>query len=52
MPEIVTVKEHDLEHVSMRRGLGKMRVLILYPHNTPVALKDQQSQILTEKLLK
>ena len=52
MPEIVTVKEHDLEHVSMRRGLGKMRALILYPHNTPVALKDQQSQILTEKLLK
>ena len=52
MPEVVTVKEHDLEHVSMRRGLGKMRALVLYPHNTPVALKDQQSQILTEKLLK
>ena len=52
MPEVVTVKENDLEHVSMRRGLGKMRALILYPHNSPTALKDKQSQILTEKLLK
>lgn len=52
MPEVVTVKENDLEHVSMRRGLGNMRALILYPHNTPTALKDQQSQILTEKLKK
>lgn len=52
MPEVVTVKENDLEHVSMKRGLGKMRALVLYPHNTPASLKDQQSQILTEKLLK
>jgi minor extracellular serine protease Vpr len=52
MPEVVTVKENDLEHVSMRRGLGKMRALVLYPHNSPTALKDKQSQILTEKLLK
>lgn len=52
MPEIVTVKENDLEHVSMRRGLGEMRALVLYPHNTPVALKDKQSQIISEKLLK
>lgn len=51
MPEVVTVKENDLEHVSMRRGLGNMRALILYPHNTPTSLKDQQSQILTEKRL-
>jgi hypothetical protein len=51
MPEIVTVKENDLEFVSMRRGLGNMRALVLYPHNTPTALKDKQSQILTEKLL-
>jgi hypothetical protein len=52
MPEVVTVKEGDLERVSMKRGLGNMRALILYPHNTPASLKDQQSQILTEKLLK
>jgi minor extracellular serine protease Vpr len=52
MPEVVTVKEGDLERVSMKRGLGKMRALILYPHNTPASLKDQQSQILVEKLLK
>lgn len=52
MPEVVTVKEGDLERISMKRGLGKMRALVLYPHNTPAALKDQQSQILVEKLLK
>jgi minor extracellular serine protease Vpr len=52
MPETVTVKENDLEKVSMKRGLGNMRMLILYPHNTPVSIKDRQSQILTEKLLK
>lgn len=52
MPEVVTVKEADLERVSMKRGLGKMRALVLYPHNTPASLKDQQSQILVEKLLK
>lgn len=51
MPEVVTIKEGDLEHVSMKRGLGNMRALILYPHNTPASLKDKQSQILTEKLL-
>ncbi|MBY0413111.1 MAG: hypothetical protein K2Q18_03050, partial [Bdellovibrionales bacterium] len=52
MPEVVTVNENDLEHVSMKRGEGKMRALILYPHNTPTSLKDKQSQILSEKLLK
>jgi minor extracellular serine protease Vpr len=52
MPETVTVKENDLEKVSMKRGLGKMRALILYPHNAPVGLQDKQSQILTEKLEK
>ena len=52
MPEIVTVKEGDTERVSMKRGLGNMRALVLYPHNTPASIKDQQSQILTEKLLK
>jgi minor extracellular serine protease Vpr len=52
MPEGVTVKENDLRKVSMRRGLGNMRALILYPHNAPVGLQDKQSQILTEKLEK
>lgn len=52
MPEVVTVGGNDLERVSMRRGLGNMRALVLYPHNTPAALKDQQSQILTEKMKK
>ncbi len=52
MPEVVTVKENDLEYVSMRRGLGEMRALVLFPHNTPVSLKDKQSQIISEKLLK
>lgn len=52
MDETITVKENDLERVSMRRGKGNMRLLVLYPHNTPASLKDKQSQILTEKLLK
>lgn len=52
MPEVVTVNENDVENVSMKRGLGNMRALVLFPHNTPTSLKDRQSQILTEKLLK
>ena len=52
MPEVVTVEANDLERISMKRGLGNMRMLILYPHNTPTALKDAQSQIIKEKLLK
>ena len=52
MPEVVTVEANDLERISMKRGLGNMRMLILYPHNTPTSLKDAQSQIIKEKLLK
>ena len=52
MPEVVTVNEGAIEAVSMKRGVGNMKALILYPHNTPASLKDQQSQILTEKLIK
>jgi minor extracellular serine protease Vpr len=52
MPEVITVGENNQEVVSMRRGKGNMRALVLYPHNTPAALQDKQSQILTEKLLK
>lgn len=52
MPEVVTVNENDQEEVSMRRGNGNMRALVLFPHNTPTSLKDRQTQILSEKLLK
>lgn len=52
MPEVTTVKEADLQYLTMKHGLGDMRMLILYPHNTPSSLKDQQSQILTAKILK
>ena len=52
MPEYVTVKEGETENVSLRRGLGKMRALIFYPHNPPKSLEDEQFQILKEKLLK
>lgn len=52
MPETVTVKENDLEHLTLKRGMGEMRMLILYPHNSPVSLKDQQSQILKDQLQK
>jgi minor extracellular serine protease Vpr len=54
MPEAVSVNANDLEKVSMRRGAGKARLLILYPHNAPAIndlTNDRQAQILTEKLL-
>ena len=51
MPESVTVDEGETNIISMKRGLGNMKALILYPHNTPDSLKDQQSQVLTEKIL-
>ncbi len=52
MPEVVTVGENNLERLSLKRGLGNMRMLILYPHNSPVSLKDQQSQIIKDQLKK
>lgn len=55
MPEVITVKGHDLEVLAMKRGAGEARLLVLYPHNTPSAndvLKDRQSQILIEKFQK
>jgi minor extracellular serine protease Vpr len=52
MPEVVTVNENDLEHVTLKRGAGEMRMLVLYPHNSPVGLKDTQSQILKDELQK
>jgi hypothetical protein len=52
MPEVLTITENNLENLSMKRGLGNMRMLILYPHNTPASLQDEQSQILSEKFLK
>ena len=54
MPETVTVNANDLEKISMRRGAGKSRLLILYPHNAPAVndvTNDRQAQILSEKLL-
>ncbi len=52
MPEVLTIEANDLQHLSLKRGLGNMRMLILYPHNSPVSLKDEQSQILKDQLLK
>ncbi len=51
MPETVTVKAGSTESVTMKRGQGSMSALILYPHNTPASVNDQQSQILIEKAL-
>jgi len=50
MPEVVTVKENDLERITLKRGAGEMRLLILYPHNLPAVIKDAQSQILKDQL--
>jgi minor extracellular serine protease Vpr len=55
MPEAVTVKANDLETLSMKRGAGSARLLVLYPNNAPSVnevLKDHQSQILIEKFQK
>lgn len=52
MPEAVTVEANDLQHLSLKRGLGNMRMLVLFPHNAPVSLKDEQSQILKDTLNK
>lgn len=52
IPDTVTVNGFDQTTVSMRRGKGEGELLVLYPHNTPAALKDKQSQILVEQLLK
>lgn len=55
MPETLTINANDLEKLSMRRGAGKSRLLVLYPNNAPAinnVFKDQQSQILVESLQK
>jgi minor extracellular serine protease Vpr len=54
IPEVVTVKAQDQEAVTMTRGLGKQRLLALFPTNLPVGIlgHDKESQILSEKLLK
>lgn len=52
IPELITVKAQDQTSVSMRRGLKEGKLLVLYPHNTPTSIKDEQSQIITEQLLK
>lgn len=55
MPEAVTVGANDLETLSLKRGNGSARLLVLYPNNAgPVnaTKKDSQSQILVEKFQK
>lgn len=55
MPEVVMVGANDLQRISMKRGAGNSRLLILYPQNAPSmndVLRDLQSQVLSEKLLK
>ena len=55
MPEVVTVKANDLENISMKRGAGSARLLVLYPNNAPAVndvFKDLQSQIIVEKFQK
>lgn len=55
MPEAVTVNAYDLENVSLTRGNGEARLLVLYPSNAGPAndlSKGSQSQILVEKFQK
>ncbi len=55
MPEFVTVKANDMERLSLKRGAGNSRLLVLYPNNA-LAInnnsKDHQSQILVEAFQK
>ncbi|MFA6239026.1 MAG: S8 family serine peptidase [Bacteriovorax sp.] len=51
MPEKVTVGANDLERLSMKRGSGSAKLLVLYPNNAGAAnttTKDNQSQVLVE----
>lgn len=55
MPEAQTIGANDLEMITMKRGAGKARLLVLYPNNARAASstqKDSQSQILSETFLK
>lgn len=55
MPEVTTVKANESEVLTMKRGAGSARVLVLYPSNADAInsiSKDQHSQILVEKLQK
>lgn len=55
MPEAVTIGANDLEMISMKRGAGAARLLVLYPNNSRAAnntSKDTQSQVLVEKFQK
>jgi minor extracellular serine protease Vpr len=55
MPETITVKANDLERISMKRGAGSSRLLVLYPHNASAVnevSKSQQIQIIKEKFQK
>jgi subtilisin family serine protease len=55
MPEAVTIPANDLVRLSMKRGAGKARLLVLYPNNARAVndvFKDAQSQIFVEKFQK
>jgi hypothetical protein len=55
MPEIATVDAGGTTALSLKRGNGNARLLVLYPNNAPAVnqvIKDQQSQILIEKFQK
>jgi hypothetical protein len=52
MPEVATIEASSSQTLSLKRGNGVARLLVLYPNNAPAVndvLKDLQSQILVEK---
>lgn len=54
IPESVEVKANDFADISLVRGVGNQRMLVLYPHNMPLGSlnHDLEAQILSDKLLK
>jgi hypothetical protein len=53
MPEVVTINANDLVRLSMKRGSGEAKLLVLYPNNARAVndvFNDSQSQLLIEKL--
>jgi hypothetical protein len=53
MPEVVTINANDLVRLSMKRGSGETKLLVLYPNNARAVndvSHDSQSQLLIEKL--
>lgn len=54
IPEVIKVKAQDQEAISMKRGVGDQRLLVLFPFNMSLnnLIHDNEIQVLDEILLK